>query len=158
MHKNFGEWYRQVSIPCTDESLKKRWAGVESWMATIRGDTAALLETVRIFRGLSEKTSREAFLEAFLMQDAAFAQRDNAHEQQVLAGAALVQCVGTRKQSDHEGRLRAAVLAATALEGSSLLAADGNKTLDEQVCEVRGGLHTIAQEQRRRRSFETRMR
>ena len=24
MHRNFGEWYRQVSIPCTDDSLKKR--------------------------------------------------------------------------------------------------------------------------------------
>jgi len=155
MHKNFGEWYRQVSIPCTDESLQKRWAGVENWVTTIRGDVAALLETVRIFRGLPNKTSREAFLEAFRKQDATFAQRDNAHEQQVLAGAALVHCVGTHKKTDHEGSLRAAVLAATALEASSLRAADVNKTLNEQVGEVRAGLHTIAQEQRRRRPFET---
>ncbi len=155
MHKNFGEWYRQVSIPCTDESLKKRWAGVENWVTTIRGDVAALLETVRIFRGLPEKTSREAFLEAFRKQDATFAQRDNAHEQQVLAGAALVHCVGTRKKTDQEGSLQAAVVAATALEASSLHAADVNKTLSEQAVEVRAGLHTIAQEQRRRRPFET---
>jgi len=86
MHKNFGEWYRQVSIPCTDESLQKRWAGVENWVTTIQGDVAALFETVRIFRGLPEKTSREAFLEAFRKPDATFAQRDNALEQQVLAG------------------------------------------------------------------------
>ena len=155
MHKNFGEWYRQVSIPCTDESLKKRWAGVESWVTTSRGDVAALLETVRIFRGLPEKTSREAFLEAFRTQDATFAQRDNAHEQQVLAGAALVHCVGTRKKTDDDGSLRAAVLAATALEASGLRAVDVNKTLDEQEGEVRSDLHTIAQEQRRRRPFET---
>lgn len=155
MHKNFGEWYRQVSIPCTDESLKKRWAGVESWVTTSRADVAALLETVRIFRGLPEKTSREAFLEAFRTQDATFAQRDNAHEQQVLAGAALVHCVGTRKKTDHEGSLRAAVLAATALEASSLRAVDVNKTLDEQEGEVRSDLHAVAQEQRRRRPFET---
>ena len=155
MHKNFGEWYRQVSLPCTDESLKKRWAGVESWVTTSRGDVAALLETVRIFRGLPEKTSREAFLEAFRKQDATFAQRDNAHEQQVLAGAALVHCVGTTKKTDDEGSLRVAVLAATALEASSLRSANTNKTLDEQVGEVRAGLHTIAQDQRRRRPFET---
>jgi len=155
MHKNFGEWYRQVSIPCTDESLQKRWAGVENWVTTIQGDVAALFETVRIFRGLPEKTSREAFLEAFRKPDATFAQRDNALEQQVLAGAALVHCVGTHEKTDHEGSLRAAVLAATALEASSLRAVDVNETLDEQVGEVRAGLHTIAQEQRRRRPFET---
>jgi len=155
MHKNFGEWYRQVSIPCTDESLKKRWAGVESWVTTIRGDVSALLETVRIFRGLPERTSRDAFLEAFRKQDATFAQRDNAHEQQVLAGAALVHCIGTRKKTDHEGSLQAAVVAATALEASSLRSVDANKTLDEQVSEARAGLYTIAQEQRRRRPFET---
>jgi hypothetical protein len=155
MNKNFGEWYRQVSIPCTDDSLKKRWAGVESWVTTIRGDVAALLETVRIVRGLPEKTSREAFLEAFRKQDATFAQRDNAHEQQVLAGAALAHCVGTRKKTDQEGSLHAAVLAATALEASSLRVMDVNKTLDEQAGEVRAGLHTIAQERRRRGAFET---
>jgi hypothetical protein len=154
MHKNFGEWYRQVSIPCTDESLKKRWAGVESWGTTIRGDVAALLETVRIFRGLPEKTLREAFLEAFRNQDATFAQRDNAHEQQVLAGAALVHCVGTRNKTD-DGTVQVAVLAGTALEASGLRAANVNKTLDEQAGEVRAGLHAIAQEQRRRRKFNT---
>lgn len=155
MHKNFGEWYRQVSIPCTDDSLKKRWVGVESWVKTSRGDVAALLETVRIFRGLPEKTSREAFLEAFRKQDATFAQRDNAHEQQVLAGAALVHCVGTRGRPNDEGGLRTAILAATALEASSLRVVEVNKTLDEQVGEVRAGLHAMAREQRRRRQFET---
>lgn len=159
MHKNFGEWYRQVSIPCTDESLKRRWAGVESWVAMILGgialsETAMLLETVRIFRGLPEKTSRERFLEAFRKQDATFAQRDNSHEQQVLAGAALVHCVDTR-ESDQGKNLQTAVLAATALESSNLHDSDVNRTLEEQVRESRAGLHTLAQEQRRRRSFDT---
>jgi hypothetical protein len=155
MHKNFGEWYRQVSIPCTDESLKKRWAGVESWVTTVRSDVAALLETVRIFRRLPEKASREAFLAAFRTPDATFGQRDNAHEQQVLAGASLVHCVGTGKKADDEGSVQAAVIAATALEASGLRAVDVNRTLDEQMGEVRAGLHTIALEQRRRRPFET---
>ncbi len=155
MHNNFGEWYRQVSIPCTDDSLKKRWAGVESWVAVIRGDLGALFETVRIFRGFPEKTSREGFLEAFRKSDTTFAQRDNAHEQQVLAGAALVHCVGTRKKDDPEGSARTSVLAATALEASSLRATDANKTLLEQASEVRARLHALAQEQRRRRPFDT---
>lgn len=155
MHKNFGEWYRQVSIPCTDDSLKRRWVGVERWVATIRGDVNALFETVRIFRGLPEKTSRETFLEAFREADTTFAQRDNAHEQQVLAGASLVQCIGTREEDDPEGSMRAAVLAASALEASSLRVGDLNKTLDEQAGEARTGLRTIAQQQRRRRPFDT---
>lgn len=154
IHKNFGEWYRQVSIPCTDESLRKRWAGVESLAATIRGDVNALFETVRIFRGLPEKTSREAFLGAFRKADTTFAQRDNAHEQQVLAGASLVHCVGTCEKDEREESVRTAVLAATALEASSLRV-DPNKTLDDLAGEVRAGLHTIAQQQRRRRPFET---
>lgn len=155
MHKNFGEWYRQVSIPCTDDSLNKRWAGIETWVATMRGDVTAIFETVRIFRGLPEKTTREAFLEAFRKPDTTFAKRDNAHEQQVLAGAALVHCVGTRQGDDPEGSARAAVLAAMALEASSLRGVETNKTLDEQAAEVRVGLQGIAQEQRRRRPFET---
>jgi hypothetical protein len=155
MHKNFGEWYRQVSIPCTDDSLKKRWAGVESWVTTIRGDVNALFETVRLFRGLPEQTSRESFLKAFRNADTTFAQRDNAYEQQVLAGASLVHCVGMRRMDAPEGSVRTAVLAATALEASSLSVGDPNKTLDEQAGEVRAGLHTIAQQQRRRRPFDT---
>ena len=155
MHKNFAEWYRQVSIPCTDDSLNKRWAGVQGWVTTIRDDDNALFETVRIFRGLPGKTSREAFLEAFREPDATFAQRDNAHEQQVLAGAALVHCVGTRNEDDPEGSVRTALLAATALEASGLRVVDMNKTLDEQAGQVRAALHSIAQQQRLRRPFET---
>jgi hypothetical protein len=155
MHRNFGEWYRQVSIPCTDDSLKRRWAGVESWVSNIGSDVCALFETVRIFRGLPEKSTREAFLEAFRKADTTFAQRDNAHEQQVLAGASLVHCVGLRNKDELEGSVRTAVVAATALEASSLRVVDLNKTLDEQAGEVRAGLHTIAQQQRRRRTFET---
>jgi hypothetical protein len=152
MHKNFGEWYGLASIPRTDESLKKRWAGVESWVATIRGDVAALLETVRLFRGLPEKTSRDAFLDAFRKHDAAFAQRNNGHEQQVLAGASLVHCVLTHDKSDDDS-VRVAVIAGAALEASALRAADN--TLGELAEEVRAGLYAIAEQQRQRRGFDT---
>lgn len=152
MHKNFGEWYGLVSIPRTDESLKKRWAGVESWVTTVRNDIAPLLETVRIFRGLPEKTSREAFLEAFRKHDAAFAQRHNGHEQQVLAGATLVHCVLTHDKTDVKST-RVAVLAGAAIETSGMRAADNS--LEELVGEVRAGLYEIAQQQRRRTRFDT---
>ena len=152
MHKNFGEWYGLASIPRTDDSLKKRWAGVESWVARIRNDVAALLETVRIFRGLAEKTPRETFLESFRKHDAAFAQRNNRHEQRVLAGAALVHCVLTHDETD-EDNVRIAVVAGTALQASGLR--DSDNTLDELAEEVRAGLYTIAEQQRRRRGFKT---
>jgi len=153
MHKNFGEWYRLVSIERTDEILKKRWDGVEEWMSAIRGDDAALLETVRIFRGLPEKTSREAFLEAFRKHDAAFAQRNNEFELRVLAGAALVHCVLTHDKGEGDDGLRAAALAGTALEASRLRAADG--PLEELTGEVLAGLNEIARQQRRRSGFDT---
>lgn len=152
MHKNFGEWYRLVSIERTDEILRKRWHGVEDWLSMIRGDDAALLETVRIFRGLPEKTSREKFLAAFRMHDAAFAQRSNGLEQRVLAGAALVHCVVTGQKDEADDGLRAAVLAGTALEASRLCAAD--ESLEELTEEVLAGLHEIARERRRRSGFD----
>lgn len=156
MHKNFGEWYRLVSIEPTDDVLKKRWAGVEAWVSSICGDDDALLETVRIFRGLPEKTSREEFLAAFRNHDAAFAQRSNGLERRVLAGAALVQCVVAERDKDEEDDvhgLRAAVLAGTAVEASRLRASDD--TLEELTGEVLAGLHELARHQRSRSGFST---
>jgi hypothetical protein len=153
MHDNFSDWYLQISLPCTDEILKKRWAGVENWVTTIRSDVAALLETVRIFRKLPEKSPREPFLRTFREHDAAFAQRDNPQEHQVLAGAALVQCIDKCDMTDSEER-RAAMVSGTALEASSLGAVDANRTVDEQMDKVRAGLHKLTQEQRRRRPFD----
>jgi hypothetical protein len=156
MHKNFGEWYRLVSIEPTDDVLKKRWAGVEEWVSSICDDDDALLETVRIFRGLPEKTSREEFLAAFRGHDAAFAQRSNELEQRVLAGAALVQCVLAERDNDDEDDVdgvRAAVLAGTAVEASRLHASDD--TLEELSGEVLAGLHEIAKYQRSRSGFST---
>lgn len=153
MHKDFGDWHRLVSIERTDEILKKRWDGVEEWVSAIRDDAAALLETVRIFRGLPEKTSREAFLEAFRKHDAAFAQRNNELEQRVLAGATLVHCVLTHDKGEDNDGLRAAALAGMALEASRLRAADGS--LEELTGEALTCLHEIARQQRRRSGFDT---
>lgn len=154
MHKNFGEWYRQVSIACAHDMLKMRWAGVESWTSTMLEDIDEMLETVRIFRGLPVKSSREAFLQAFREQDAAFAMRDNGHEQQILAGAALVHCVNAPDDSD-ENAVPMAMLAAIAVDASELRSASVSPTQKEQANEARAGLHALAGGQRRRREFTT---
>lgn len=151
MHKNFGEWYRRVSIPCTDEILRRRWAGVEKWAATVHGDVALLLETVRIFRGLPARSSREAYLEAFRQQDAAFAQRDNNYEQQLLAGAALVHCISTHDKTD-ENSVRIALIAGAALEASSFRAHEDR--LEELALDIRLAIHEISRQQRRRRGVD----
>ena len=157
MHKNFGEWYRMVSIAPTDELLKKRWAGVERWVSEIRGNDEAILETVRIFQGLPMKTSRDAFLTAFRDHDAAFAQRNNDLEQRVLAGAALVECVRawdstTAEDEDALDGQRAAIIAGSAVEASSLRAKD--EKLEEIVRDVVAELQRLAKEQRKRIVFE----
>jgi hypothetical protein len=151
MHKNFAEWYRLVRIEPNGDVLKSRWAGVEEWSASLHDNDDAVLETVRIFQGLPEVTSREVFLAVFRKHDPAFPQRNNELEQRVLAGAALVHCVLTHDEED--GDLRAAVLAGTALDASRLRVADG--PLEELIGEVLAGLHKVARQQRRRRGFDT---
>jgi hypothetical protein len=151
MHKNFGEWYRLVSIEPNADLLERRWAGVEEWVSTLRGDDESILETVRIFHSLQGKTSREGFLEAFRKHDAAFPQR-NELEQRVLAGAALVECVHHGGDEENEGDgMHAAIIAGTALEASSLRVSD--PPLGEVKGEVLAGLHEIARSQRKRSAF-----
>ncbi|NRD52516.1 hypothetical protein HRD49_12160 [Corallococcus exiguus] len=149
MHKDFGEWYRLVALEPDGARLTKRWAGVKAWATALLDSDEALLETVRIFQGLPSKTSRDAFLAAFREQDPAFPQRNDL-ELQVLAGASLVACV----QSASEGGegLRTAVLAGVAVEASSLRATEPR--LDEVSHEIFAGIHKIATEQRKRKSFD----
>lgn len=149
MHKNFGEWYRLVSLEPDGARLQKRWAGVNAWSTSLHTDDESVLETVRMFQGLAPKTSREPFLAVFRKQDPAFPQRNDL-ELQVLAGASLVDCVRTAR-ADGAG-LRTAVLAGTALEASSLRTSEPR--LDEITREVRAGLQAIAIQQRKRKPFD----
>jgi hypothetical protein len=155
MHKNFGEWYRLVSIEPTDALLRTRWAGVEEWVSTICSDDKAILETVRIFRGLPMKTSRDNFLAAFREKDAAFGQRNNELEQRVLAGATLVQCVlagldTTKNKIEH---FRSATIAGASVVASTLQEPD--HLLDEIIGEIKTNLHELARQQRKRISINT---
>lgn len=149
MHKNFGEWYRLVSIEPDGAKLSLRWAGAETWAAQIRTSNEDLLDTVRIFQGISPRTSRDAFLAAFQSQDPAFPKRNDL-ELQVLAGASLVACVQAAREDD--GDLNIAIIAGSAVEASSLLATEPR--LDEIAREVVGGLQTIAIKRRERRLFD----
>jgi len=148
MHKNFGEWYRLVAIEPDGVQLQKRWAGVESWVTKLRKDNKNVLETVRIFQGLSSNASRDPFLAVFQNKDPAFPQRNDL-ELQVLAGASLVACVQS-VSADGVG-LHTAILAGAALEASSLRVTEPR--LDEILSEVRAGLQAIAIEQRKRKVF-----
>jgi hypothetical protein len=148
MHKNFGEWYRLVSIEPDAAQLQKRWAGVEAWEVELCKDKMYVFETVRIFQGLPSKASREPFLAVFRNQDPAFPQRNDL-ELQVLAGASLVACIQS-VGADCEG-LNTAILAGAALEASSLLVT--GSSLEEIFDEVLIGLQTIAVEQRKRKPF-----
>lgn len=151
MHKNFAEWYRLVRIEPKGDVLKSRWAAVEEWSASLRDMDDAVLETVRIFQGLPEVSSREPFLAGFRKHDAAFPQR-NELELRVLAGAALVQCVDLTRDASEDGN-RTAVIAGTALEASRLHVS--NPQLEEIVAEVVEGLHEVARRQRERLPFST---
>lgn len=148
MHNNFSEWYRLVSLEPDGAKLAKRWAGAKAWAVELRNNDDGVLETVRIYQGLPSKTSREPFLAVFRKQDPAFPQR-NALELQVLAGAALVECVQTVSQN--EDGLHTAILAGAALEASSFHHAEAR--LDEISREVVTGLQAIAVAQRKRRPF-----
>lgn len=148
MHKNFGEWHRQVKVEPNDDMLRKRWPGIVDWVSVLHHDDASVLETVRIFQSLPAKTSREPFLEAFRNHDTAFPQR-NELELRVLAGAALVQCV----QSTDGDVSRAAVIAGTALDASRIRTSD--PILSEVFDEVVLGLQCVSRKLRQRRSFDT---
>lgn len=148
MHKNFAEWYRLVRIEPKSDDLKNRWAGVEEWTASFRKTDEVILETVRIFQGMPEITSREPFLAAFRKHDPAFPQR-NEMELRVLAGASLVKCI----ESDGEAALRPAVIAGMALEASRLRVSDPQ--LDEIVSVVVDGLQKVARSKRKRLPFNT---
>ncbi len=151
MHRNFGEWYRLVSIEPSGELLEKRWAAVEEWASRLQTDDASILETVRIFRGMPGKTSREEFLKVFREHDPAFPQR-NELELKVLAGASLVACAEPI-DDDEEKSVRAAIIAGTAVEASSLQTAESD--LSEVTEEIRVHLQTITRNQRRREAFDT---
>jgi hypothetical protein len=147
MHKNFAEWYRLVRIEPNGDMLKLRWAGIEEWSESLRENDDDVLETVRIFQGLPEVSSRELFLAVFRKHDPAFPQR-NELELRVLAGAALVNCVEPPgDDEEHEG-IRSALIAGAALEASRLRVTDPQ--LAEVVDAVARGLQAISRQQRKR--------
>lgn len=149
MHKNFAEWYRLVRIEPNGDVLTKRWASVREWSTSISDKDDSLLETVRIFQGLPEVTSRELFLAAFRKHDPAFQQRNNELEQQVLAGAALVQVINSDEEEDNR---HTAILAGVALAASRLRVTGG--PLEEMSQEVLSALQKLARVQRGRTGFD----
>jgi hypothetical protein len=113
MHKNFGEWYRLVSIEPDDAMLKKRWAGVEEWCTATENEVGQMLDVVRLFLGRSpsQPDVAQRFTDVLRKHDAAFPQR-NPLEMQVLAGAAAANCIATDKDDSARGMTVALAIAA----------------------------------------------
>ena len=149
MHKNFGEWYRLVTLDPDGTKLAKRWAGVTAWVTILRKNDADILDTVRIFRGITSKTSKDAFLATFQKQDPAFPQRNDL-ELQVLAGASLVACA--QSVGENGDGLRSAMVAGAAVEASNLLA--NEPRLNEISLEISSVVQAASIEHRKRNAFD----
>lgn len=97
MHKFFPEWYRIVSIELSAGLLEKRWSGVENFVKGMTQSSA--LDMVRLYH--SKNPINDSFVEEYCSVfqgiDPLFPMRENAVELQVLAGAAIVECI----EKDH---------------------------------------------------------
>jgi hypothetical protein len=97
MHKYFAEWYRVAGVEPKGDDLPKRWAGVESYIASLNAANA--IDVARKFLGLStaSPTFNEQFAGIFQKADPAFRMRDNELELRVLAGTVAAQYLETQR-------------------------------------------------------------
>lgn len=147
MHKNFSEWYRLVSIEPNGDTLTKRWAAVEEWASTFEGNDENILDTVRTFFGVGSKEPPEAFVETFREHDPAFP-RKNELELRVLAGAALLHCIGFSS-----GNHRSAIISGIAVESTN--SREQIKQLNELTANILSGFRTLMRHRRKRLTVKT---
>lgn len=90
MHDNFVDWYRHVDPDPREETLQKRWDGIDEVLT--RTDFDTYLDLVRIFVGVSpgEVGLTPTFNQVFKTRDLAFSVVDNQAMLQVLAGSTLM--------------------------------------------------------------------
>lgn len=96
MDRDFADWYREASVEPHDETLGKRWQGVEAFAGNLGFDETC--ELSRLFHGLApcRLDVIETFRVAFQTVDSAFAMKDNDLELAILAGATLTQVTALR--------------------------------------------------------------
>lgn len=89
MNKNFADWYRIANIEPSDELLRNRWQGIETYV----NDTIEpidVVELVKLFFCIHNKNEfRDKFTQIFQNIDSAFSYKSDV-EISVLAGTALV--------------------------------------------------------------------
>jgi len=89
MHKNFADWYRQVSFENNRETLELRWKGLENVIDVIDfGKAESLIRIVYGQRFDSEEYIDE-FQQCFKDEDSSFLINENELEVKVLAGCVL---------------------------------------------------------------------
>lgn len=88
MDKRFTDWYQTVDPNRTEDRLKKRWAGIESFISTASIQQA--LDAVRVFYGLTpeDPTFIEEFSDQVYQSDNAFSSKGAEREIAILAGIA----------------------------------------------------------------------
>lgn len=89
MHRSFADWYRSAALTPTVGLLEQRWAGVENLANSARWESILALARLFTLPQATEAQVEPWMRDAFHANDSTFATRDNVHELQVLAGAAL---------------------------------------------------------------------
>lgn len=129
MHRDFGDWYRLVSLAPEDHQLKLRWSAIEKWSSE-ESDQTSVLELVRVFLQIPTTGPgvREKFATTFQGFDSAFSRR-NELELRVLAGATLAHLAS--KAAVESGPERGGIVA-----GQAVVAATQFRPLDARLAEV----------------------
>lgn len=89
--RDFADWYRDAKTEPQDDTLGKRWQGIEAFTENLEYDD--IPELARLFHGLRPRRQDmiEAFRECFQGIDSVFPMKGNELELAILAGATLTQ-------------------------------------------------------------------
>lgn len=117
MEKKFGDWYKIARLACTDDSLKRRWQGIEGFAETVSPED--ILDLGRLFYQRSPKDSsfKDRLGEVFQKVDATFGVKDNDAELAVLCGTCLMHLASSVVEDDPTAFLAAMTIICPAFQG-----------------------------------------
>lgn len=100
MHTLFSDWYRITNVDPSEDTLEKRWQGIENIVNNL--NTRSSLDLVRLFFGKSIKNSifTDTFREAFKETDQTFTMSGNDLELQILAGISIIQSLEANDETN----------------------------------------------------------
>jgi hypothetical protein len=92
MHKYFSDWYKIVEAKPQEETVLKRWKGIEGIVKNINENNCFDLARVYMQKKPQNTEYLETFRGHFQKADKTFQMADNDLELQVLAGSSAIQC------------------------------------------------------------------